>query len=96
MRRTPSTLILALLGSALIYSTPAFAYLDPGTGSILLQGLIATVAGIIVAARLYWQRVKAFFSGIMPGGNSDDATVDESASAMDPAADEANDTDNAK
>ena len=40
----------------------AHAYLDPGTGSILLQGLIAGIAGGLVVFKLYWARMKAFFS----------------------------------
>ena len=41
---------------------PAYAYLDPGTGSLMLQGLIAAVAGAMVYAGMYWRRIKAFFS----------------------------------
>ena len=40
---------------------PAHAYLDPGTGSILLQGLLAVIAGAAVTLKLYWARVKDFF-----------------------------------
>lgn len=43
-------------------TAPAHAYLDPGTGSILLQGLIAAVAGGLVAVKLYWGKVKQFLS----------------------------------
>lgn len=43
-------------------SGTAHAYLDPGTGSILLQGLIAGVAGGLVVMKLYWAKVKSFFS----------------------------------
>lgn len=39
----------------------AYAYLDPGTGSILLQGLIGGVAGGIVVIRLYWAKIRGFF-----------------------------------
>jgi F0F1-type ATP synthase membrane subunit a len=42
--------------------TPAYAYLDPGTGSILIQLLMGGVAGAMVIVKLYWQRVKDFFS----------------------------------
>jgi hypothetical protein len=44
---------------------PAHAYLDPTTGSILLQGLLAGLAGVVVVARLYWARVKAFFRNLL-------------------------------
>ena len=43
-------------------TTSAWAYLDPGTGSMLLQGLIAGIAGGLVTIRLYWDRLKAFFA----------------------------------
>lgn len=46
----------------LMATGPAYAYLDPGTGSILLQGLVAAVAGGLVAIRLYWSKVKQFLS----------------------------------
>ena len=43
------------------YASPVFAYLDPGTGSMLIQGLIAGSAMIISFLSIYWQKVKAFF-----------------------------------
>jgi hypothetical protein len=39
-----------------------FAYLDPGTGSILIQGLIAVVATGLATGKFWWHRVKGFFS----------------------------------
>ena len=43
------------------YNSPVFAYLDPGTGSILLQGLIGGIAIVMSFLSLYWFKVKAFF-----------------------------------
>lgn len=40
---------------------PAHAYLDPGTGSLILQVLLGGIAGALVVGRLYWQKVKALF-----------------------------------
>jgi len=41
----------------------AHAYLDPGTGSYLLQLLIAGIAGGLYAAKVYWRQLKVrFFS----------------------------------
>lgn len=42
---------------------PAYAYLDPGTGAIVVQLLLGGVAGFMVIVKLYWQRVKGFFGG---------------------------------
>ena len=47
--------------SAIGIAPPAHAYLDPGTGSMLLQLLLGGAAGALVVGKLYWHRVKAFF-----------------------------------
>ena len=44
-------------------SNEAHAYLDPGTGSILIQGIIAVIAGGLFTLRLYWQKAEDFFFG---------------------------------
>jgi hypothetical protein len=38
-------------------SDAVFAYLDPGTGSMLVQLLVGGVAAAGVALKLYWHRV---------------------------------------
>ena len=53
---------LFLIISLISYTSPAYAYLDPGTGSMLLQGLIGGIAAAIAFLSIYWQKVKAFFS----------------------------------
>ena len=42
-------------------SSPAYAYLDPGTGSMLLQLLLGGFAGALVIGKLYWHRLKDMF-----------------------------------
>lgn len=39
-----------------------FAYLDPGTGSFLVQIVIGAVVGVGVAVKAYWHNILAFFS----------------------------------
>lgn len=39
----------------------AYAYLDPGAGSMLLQIILGGVGGIVVLAKLYWHKIKLFF-----------------------------------
>ena len=38
----------------------AHAYLDPGTGSIILQGIIGALAAVAVALKLYWHKFLKF------------------------------------
>jgi hypothetical protein len=49
-------------------------YLDPGSGSFLIQLLIAALLGIGVAVRASWSKIKGWF-GIKPktGDDDDDA-----------------------
>jgi uncharacterized membrane-anchored protein len=65
-----STALLSLCAIALVFSTPAHAYLDPGTGSILLQGLIAGVAGGLTIASMYYHRFKSWLLKTL-GKNTD-------------------------
>lgn len=46
-------------------------YLDPGSGSFLLQLLIAALLGIGVAIRASWTKIKGWF-GIKPKTDEDD------------------------
>jgi hypothetical protein len=34
------------------------AYVDPGSGSFILQALVATLAGVLVAVNAYWRKIK--------------------------------------
>ena len=45
----------------LVWSQPVYAYIDHGTGSMLLQGLLAGVAGLVVVLKLYWYKIKNYF-----------------------------------
>lgn len=44
-------------------SSPFFAYLDPGTGSIILQSVIAGIFGAMIAIKVFWRRIVNFFKG---------------------------------
>jgi hypothetical protein len=36
------------------------AYLDPGSGSMILQVIAGGAAAVAVAGKLYWRRLKSF------------------------------------
>lgn len=46
-------------------SSNAHAYLDPGTGSIMLQAIIAVFAGAMTFISIYWKKFKAFVSNLL-------------------------------
>ena len=44
---------------SLLMFTDAVAYLDPGTGSMLLQVILGGIAAVAVAFKLYWHKLRA-------------------------------------
>ena len=56
MKKTFSVYGIPLAIVAVVVTLPstAHAYLDAGTGSMLLQLLLGGVAGLAIAAKLYW------------------------------------------
>jgi len=56
--------ILLLIFNSLIINN-AHAYLDPGTGSIILQAIIGAVAAGFSYCVFYWNKVKNFFKSIL-------------------------------
>jgi hypothetical protein len=55
------TILVALVLACLAFPRPAYAYLDPGTGSYILQLILAALLGAAFAVKLFWKDVKAFF-----------------------------------
>jgi len=67
--------ILLLLGIiffiSVICSVPAWAYLDPGTGSMIVQTVIAVIAAVSVSIGIFWQRLKSFLGKKKKDGPGD-------------------------
>jgi hypothetical protein len=45
------------------FENSAQAYLDPCTGSMVLQLLLGGIAGVVVFLKLYWRRFVGLFRG---------------------------------
>jgi hypothetical protein len=59
---------IAIVSTALaIVPVEAHAYLDPGTGSLILQGLMAAFFAAAFTFKLWWYRLKSIFMGASPG-----------------------------
>ena len=55
MNRFPGAGVAALV--FLAGTGTAHAYLDPGTGSAILQGVLGALAAAVVVGKLYWHRL---------------------------------------
>ena len=57
-------LVLPSLLFSVALVAPAYAYLDPGTGSMILQAIIGGIAVAGATLSVYWTRVKSFFGSL--------------------------------
>lgn len=51
---------LLFIGCLLLFVVmvkPASAYLDPGSGSAIFQGVLAAIAAVAIALKLYWHKI---------------------------------------
>lgn len=68
--------ILPLIALFLVMTTgSAHAYIDPGSGSIIIQAIIGAVAAGLFTLKIYWHRLTGLFSR----GKNDEGKTDESA-----------------
>lgn len=65
----PSILVAGVL-LAFSVATPAHAYLDPGTGSLIVQSIVGGIVGAFAVIAIYWRKLLNFFTG--RSKNSDD------------------------
>ena len=67
----PKMLILVVVFSLVLFlgfPCPAYAYIDPGTGSYFLQFLLAGLLGLLYVTKIYWAKLKQFLaSRLFPG-----------------------------
>ncbi|HDR00265.1 MAG TPA: hypothetical protein ENN51_08300 [candidate division WOR-3 bacterium] len=72
MNNRSKTILLALFGALFLFPGRAWAYLDPGTGSFILQMLIGAVLGGLVAIGVFWRRFFAWLRRLFGRGGNDD------------------------
>ena len=81
----------ALALSLAMLATPAWAYLDPSTGSMILSAIVGLFATIGLAVKTYWYRLKNLVRGrrAPSGGREGSGTsgTDADRPARNPAAD---------
>jgi len=78
MTHTRSWRLLAasLLIGGVFLTEAAFGYIDPGTGSYVLQVAIAFLIGLAFSVKIFWKKISAFFQRLFSGkkGKGSDAS----------------------
>ena len=65
-----------VVGVLLCLEQEAHAYLDPGTGSFMLQMLIAALVGGTYALKIYWKRIRGVMSRVFKSKRPPDQPSD--------------------
>jgi hypothetical protein len=60
LRPAGHTLALGLAFFA-AFTAPSYAYLDPGSASIIITAILGGIAAVGYTTRLYWERFKDLF-----------------------------------
>jgi len=72
-------LTICFLGMLLYLAFPPFvyAYLDPGTGSYILQLLVAGLVGGAFVIKMFWSRIQSFFRRLFSRGEKPEDETDD-------------------
>jgi len=60
----------------LMFPQTAYAYLDPGTGSYLLQVGLAVLLGASFAIKIYWRKIRASLANLFSKRKKDEKNSD--------------------
>jgi hypothetical protein len=55
----------------LLISTGVFGYIDPGTGSYVIQIILAAIVGLSFGLKLFWRKIKGFFRNLFHRGDKE-------------------------
>jgi hypothetical protein len=63
MKFRQASRVVTVLVAGLSIDSPAEAYLDPGTGSMLLSAVFGVAAAVALALKMFWYRLVGLFRG---------------------------------
>lgn len=69
-------LVLTVSIIILILAPDANAYIDPATGSYILQILLAGLLGALFALKVFWRNIKGFLSRILSRSGQNNVEAD--------------------
>ena len=79
MQEKPKSSVLNsafVLPALLLFSTTAHAYIDPGSGSAILAGIIGFFAALFLALKTYWYKLRSFFVSLFKPADQEEKPAD--------------------
>lgn len=78
-RRAITIAVLTAICVLFLTARQARAYVDPGTGSYILQLILAGMVGAAFTLKLFWRRIKLFFlvNVLKRDGRTENQSADE-------------------
>ena len=71
--RLPAARFITLFGVYASLCSPAYAYLDPATGSIIVQSVIGVIATWIMYSKMFAAKAKSYLSRFGKGRSAQDS-----------------------
>jgi uncharacterized membrane protein len=62
----------ALIVANIVFPSVAFAYIDPGSGSVIVTTILGLVAAVGYTVRKYFYKIKRLFTGAEEDSEQDD------------------------
>ena len=57
------TILWTLFFVLILFTRQSDAYIDPGSGSYVLQLIVASFFAIVFTLKVFWRNIRAFFAG---------------------------------
>jgi len=61
MKKSILGLVFGFTLSLGLWNQDAYAYIDPGSGSIIIQAIIGALVGVGITVKIYWYKIKEKF-----------------------------------
>jgi hypothetical protein len=78
MRDLRRSIVFSSVPAVFVLGLPGVthSYIDPGTGSLVIQAVIGAFAAVLVAIGMFWKQIKAFLGRMLSRSKHHDAPKD--------------------
>ena len=76
--KSAALVIVSLVVFELASPPGVYAYIDPGSGSYVVQVVLAAILGGLFAVKIYWNKIKEFVSKLFPKKSKENEEKDSS------------------